>query len=378
MGTSHSKQDPQTTPLPLGHVPYTPSLPAAMGSLENFPFQWWYYGGWAKDTTGKKEFSILLFSLKVLIDSGIVFGIGMKDSDSTDTTYKSKTKQFGFGEFPAPTSTSWSTKIISACGGTTLSCTLTDGTLGVAGAKYDVDFKDEDEENSLVVSLKLESTIGLMLEGLAGALPGIGAVQFGMPAMTIQEGSTITKNGEKTVLAEGNIWLERQSLKWYNILNPIYVGNWLAITMNDGTSYTISFYWKEKQDQWISGTAVHHPPVNKTAIEYPVFKNWRKSLTPIQGSNILAQDDFDLNIFPPSDPKLPSNWQSHWQSKNGPKNTYATAWKLKLKGHIYTLKALIPEAEVHLMTYFYEGCAGIYDEKSVLVGHAVVEQMGYN
>ncbi len=370
MGTSHSKQkDPLTTPLPLGHVPYTPSLPGAMGSLENFPFQWWYYGGWAKDATGRKEFSILLFSLKVLIDGGILFGIGMKDSDSPDTTYVSKTNELGFGEFPAPTSTSWSTNIESLCGAT-LSCKLTGGTLGIAGATYSVDFKDD--VNSLEVSLQLESTIGLMLEGAAGALPGIGAVQFGMPAMTIQEGSTITMKGEKTVLAEGNIWLERQSLKWYNVQKPIYIGNWLAITMNDGTSYTISFYWKKKENQWISGTAVGYPPVNQTALEYPVVKNWSKSSTPIHGSNILGQDDFDLNILLPSDPKL----SPHWTSSNG--NTYCTAWELKLKGQTYTLQALIPEAEVHLMTYFYEGCASIYDEKKALVGHAVVEQMGYN
>ncbi len=115
MGTSQSKlppmiRDPQTTPLPLGHVPYSPSLPGAMGSLEGFefPFQWWYYGGWAKDTTGKKEFSILLFSLKVLIDGGILFGIGMKDSSTStpSTTYVSKTNEFGVGEFPAPSCTS--------------------------------------------------------------------------------------------------------------------------------------------------------------------------------------------------------------------------------------------------------------------------------
>ncbi len=152
-------------------------------------------------------------------------------------------------------------------------CKLTGGTLGVngvTGATYEIFFKDE--EKGLIVCLKLQSTVGLMIEGLAGALPGIGVVQFGMPGMTIQEGSTITMNGEQTALAEGNIWLERQSLKMYDIFKPIYTGNWLAITMNDGTCYTISFYWIEKENQWISGKEVGYPPVNKTAIEYPITK----------------------------------------------------------------------------------------------------------
>ena len=40
--------------------------------------------------------------------------------------------------------------------------------------------------------------------------------------------------------------------------------------------------------------------------------------------------------------------------------------------------ALVPGCEVWLKTYFFEGVATLYDENNVEVGHAVVEQMGYN
>ena len=106
------------------------------------------------------------------------------------------------------------------------------------------------------------------------------------------------------------------------------------------------------------------------------MKNWDGS-SPIQGVNVLKKQDFDLNILTPTDPET----SPHWTSTKG--NTYCTAWQLSLKGKTYDMIALVPECEVWLDTFFFEGIATIYEKKpgsepKEEVGHAFVEQMGYN
>ena len=217
MGCKHStplREDPETIHVPFGHVPYTPSLPGVMGPLFHFPIEWWFYGGWASDAANSKQFTILLYSLRATIDGGILYGIGVKHSSSTsDAAFITKTDEIALGRFPTPTSTSWSTNVETVHA--SMTCKLTSGTLGLSGAMYQVDMNDM--TNNIQASLKLKSTVGLVQEGASGAFPGIDTVQFAMPAMTIQEGSTITMNEETTQLAQGNIWLERQSVKMYNI-----------------------------------------------------------------------------------------------------------------------------------------------------------------
>ena len=163
----------------------------------------------------------------------------------------------------------------------------------------------------------------------------------------------------------------------FNVFKPVYLGNWLAITMNDQTSYTISFYWPKKEEkgtQWIVGTEVGCPPTSKTALEYPALLNWDGS-SPVQGINVLENQEFDLNILTPSDPENSPHWKSATNEKG---NTYCTAWHLKLKDRVYKMVALVPGSEVWLDTYFFEGTATLHDENDIEVGHAVVEQMGYN
>ena len=209
MGCNHSthvREDPETIHVPFGHVPYTPSLPGVMGPLHHFPIEWWFYGGWANDAANSKQFTILLYSLRVSFDGGILYGIGVKNSSSTPDTaaFVTKTDELALSQFPTPTSTSWSTNIETVHA--SMTCKLTSGTLGLCGATYQVDMNDT--TNNIQASLKLKSTVGLVQEGASGAFPGIDTIQFAMPAMTIQEGSTITVNGETTQLARGNIWLE--------------------------------------------------------------------------------------------------------------------------------------------------------------------------
>lgn len=383
--THANAKEPEIYPVPFGHVPYAPVLPGVMGPLWNFPMEWWFYGGWASDSTKSKQFTILLYSLRVTLDGGILYGIGVHekppDPDTPDTfitktddTFITKTDRLALGKFPAPTSSSWSTAIETM--NSAMSCKLTSGTLGLAGATYQVDM--DDKTNNINITLSLKDTLGLVQEGNCGAFPGIDTCQFAMPALTIQEGSNITIAGETTQLANGNIWLERQSVKLFNIFKPLYLGNWLAITMKDQTHYTISFYWQKKEEkgkQWIVGTEVGFPPTSQSALEYPGLPD-RDGNSPIQGVIILEKHQFDLNILIPTDPEKSPHWKS---STNEEGNTYCTAWKLKLKDKVYKMTALLPGSEVWLDTYFSEGTATLCDEISgEVAGHAFVEQMGYN
>ena len=368
MGCCHStpaKENPQAIHVPFGHVPYTPPLPRVMGALYHCPMDWWYYGGWGSDEADSKQFTIVLYSQRVLIEGGIFYGIGVKNSgDTSDTAFFTNTNLVGLGRFPTPTSTSWSAGVEASH--TSMTCKLTSGTLGLRGATYQVDMTDR--TNNIKASLKLKSAVGLVRE--------VG-IQFNMPAMTILKGSTITIDGKTTPLANGNIWFERESMNKINAFKPLYIGNWLAITMNDGTSYTIKFVWPKKEEkgkQWIVGADVGCPPISQRALEYPALQQW-DGQSPIQGVYVLEKQEVDLNILNPSDPENSPHWKSATNVKG---NTYCTAWHLKLKDKVYKMVALVPGCEVWLETYFFEGIATLYDENNVEAGHAVIEQMGYN
>ena len=53
--TKFLAEDDNTTanPVPFGHVPYSPSLPGAMGPQWSFPTEWWFYAGWAQSALHK-------------------------------------------------------------------------------------------------------------------------------------------------------------------------------------------------------------------------------------------------------------------------------------------------------------------------------------
>lgn len=371
--------------VPFGHVPYAPSLPGVMGPQSHYEMEWWFYGGWATDIANSKKFSIILWSHRALgvtvvgeSIGGMFYGIGVKSTASqSDSAFYTKTDKIAVGQFPVPTATNWHTSVEAGLGTTSMYCELTSGTLGLRGATYQVTMRDQHEK--IEVQLKLESNVGLVEEGPACMYPGMETIQFNMPAMTILEGSKITIAEETMQLATGNIWLDRQCLKMgiVNFFKPLYIGVWLAITMNDKTSYTIQFLWPKIEEagrQWIVGKDVGHPPTMQTALEYPALFDW-DGKTPVQGVNVLKKQEFDLNILKPNDPDNSPHWKSH-TNKEG--NTYCIAWNLKLKDKTYKMHCLVPGCEVYLDTYFFEGAATIYDDNGAEVGYAVVEQMGYN
>ena len=384
MGCCHPRQpDPVTAiHVPFGHVPYAPSLPRVMGPQLHYQLEWWFYGGWATDAENSRMFSLILWSHRALESvGGMFYGIGVKSTASShpETAFFTRTESLAAGQFPIPTATNWQTNVEAGSGNTAMAmhCKLTSGTLGLRGSTYQVDMNDHNE--NIQVSLKLTSYVGLVEEGPACMYPGMETIQFNMPAMTISEGSTITIAGVTTQLVTGNIWLDRQCLKMgiMNFFKPLYTGVWLAITMNDKTSYTIQFLWPKIEEagrQWIVGKDVGYPPTMQTALEYPALLDW-DGKTPVQGVNVLEEQEFDLNILTPNDPDNSPHWKS---PKNEKGNTYCTAWNLKLKNKTYKMYTLVPSCEVYLDTYFFEGIATISDDNGTQVGYAVVEQMGYN
>ena len=209
-----------------------------------------------------------------------------------------------------------------------MSCKLTSGVLGLRDATYKVNMTDSAEH--VIVSLNLKDRMGMVLEGASGAFhradrksadssgksadrSGNSTYEIAMPFLTIQDGSTITIAGKTTELNRGNIWLDRQCVNYANASTaskPLYTGNWLAVAMDDQTRYSFSFFWPERNPQWIVGSELKPPvdPRHKVGLEYPALHSWDKS-TPIQGVNVLAETEFDLNILHPHDP-LNSQWRS--------------------------------------------------------------------
>lgn len=385
-------------PIPFGHVAYTPSLPGAMGPIWDFPLEWWYYAGWATDVTGTKQYTIFMDTVRVdSVREGtgthLLYGIGFHQVGSQDRPFVTN-RVVGSGNFPTPTSSSWSTSFNSLSMQATMDCKLTSGVLGLSGAEYELSMNDTTKDVSAKFNVK--DTFGMVLEGASGAFHkagGTNSYEYAMPCLTIQEGSTITMNGEEVALGTGNLWLDRQTIggptgqghsgsvamsqsssSSTEKPKPLYIGNWFVVHMNDKTIYNLVAFWPEKPEQWIVGTKTVPPvyPLKKIGLEYPALSTWDEG-SPVQGVNVLKSTDFDLNILHPEDPSLSPHWTSDESGQ-----TYCTAWQIRIKEKMYTVTALIPGSEVKAGTYFFEGAAILTDENGCKVGNAYVEQMGYN
>lgn len=400
-------------PVPFGHLSYTPALPAAMGPLWDFPIEWWYYVGWAVGSTDDQnskemKFTILLetFRLSQDRDSTLacaLYGIGhvpvskeqhqLKEDQSKEEQYITHWTP-GSGEFPTPSSTAWSMAFKNELlEQVTMNCELVIGTLGLRNATYKVTMNDT--TNDVSVSLLLRDTFGMVFEGASGAYPKNPqdeySLEFAMPSLVIEEGSSITMKGETVSLSKGRLWLDRQTLrksrffgKDFSASQPdqsepdnksLYIGNWLAVTI-DQTQYMIAFFWDQQTPQWKVGRKLD-PPVNPNCtigLEYLPLTAW-DGKSPFQGINVLKSDEFDLNILNPDDPDNSPHWVSPTSH-----NTYCSAWQLRIREKVYIVRVLIPSSEITLYNEsFFEGAATVHEESSgEEVGNAFVEQMGYN
>lgn len=391
-------------PVPFGHVPYCPSLPGAMGPLLDFPTEWWYYGGWAYDRSVPvmERFTIVVVVYRFAIGSSkslsaILYGIGGPSSQEFAT-------QCSAGSFTIPhlSSTTWSLEANTDLPKMTCRSELTSGILGLSGAMYTFDLQDE--TNGVSASFVLKDTFGMVLEGASGAV-GPDSYEFAMPSLTINSGA-ITMHGVKTEIGGGNLWLDRQTIGKSGLGSPyspralsykslreqlmqsslaahagsspseLYVGNWLAVVMNDQRVYMLVFFWPTKKNQWIVGSELHPPvpPSRKLGLEYPPLPNGDQ-LSPVQGVNVLDSTEFDLNLLDPSDPEH----SPHWTSQKS-QQTYCSAWRLRIRNDVHTMKAWVPGSEVQCGAhgqFCFEGAATLTNSGGSQVGHVFVEQMGY-
>lgn len=393
---------PLSYPVPFGHVPYNPALPGAMGPLWDFSTEWWYYAGWAHDRLKSKHFTILVETLRgtpeatashELTLSVVFYGIGTSSQEEISTSWSvgggfSPTPGAKAGlVIPPPTSNSWSLEAHADIEWKmNMTCVLTSGTLGLPGAKYQLEMADT--THNVSASFQLTDVFGMILEGASGSVSK-DSYEFAMPSLTIEEGSTITLDGVKTELGGGSLWLDRQTLSRPlsssdakaslvasagRLSSQLYTGNWLGVVMEDKTVYVLVFYWPQKKDQWIVGSELQPPvnPTGKMGLEYPLPSNWDKQ-SPVQGVNLLNSSDFDLNILHPQHPTESPHWKSPHSHQ-----TYCTAWRLKIRDQVYTMTAIVAGSEVKLAgNAFFEGAAIISDSSGHDVGHAFVEQMGY-
>ncbi len=276
-----------------------------------------------------------------------------------------------------------------------MTCKLTSGTLGLPGAMYKLDMTDE--QHNVSASFVLQDKLGMVLEEASGAFSGT-SYEFAMPFLAIMEGS-IQLDGVTTQLGGGNLWLDRQtttistigdqqSLSQEQMMaialttrvgSPLYIGDWLAIVMNDGTVYQVTFFWPKAEkpgQQWKVGSELVPPvnPTHKSALEFPTMSTWDQK-SPVQGIKVLGQLKFDLNILNPKDPSQSPHWKS---PSTG--HTYCTAWHLEIRDKVYKMEAFIPRSEALFPgnTGFFEGAATLSDENDKIVGHAFIEQMGFN
>ena len=380
---------PHSYQVPFGHFPYSPSLPAAMGPIWDFPMEWRYYVGWAHDRSGSKHFTILVEILRSLLNDShlavILQGIGTPGPSNQNFSSQLSVAE---GTFPTPTSTSWSIDATSTFG-MKMTSVLTSGILGLSGATYKVDLTDE--EHSVSASFMLKDTFGMILEGASSSKSSSEfqkpSYEFAMPSLTITEG-TITMDGETTELGGGNLWLDRQTLAPVSppnteasllahtgrLSSQLYIGNWLGVVMNDHVVYVLIFFWPKHQPQWIVGSELQHPvyPTRKVGLKYLPLPNWDHA-SPVQGVHVLDDGEFDLNILLPDDPSKSPHWTSPTSHQ-----TYCSAWRLRIGSQVYGMQALVPGSEVNMVVnFFFEGAATICYDMSHEVGHAFVEQMGY-
>jgi len=313
---------------------------------------------------------------------------------------------------------------------------LTGGHAGVAGSTYQLD-SSATGEDAYAVSLQLSDERGMVLEwqsGYIGPIPSdqfsASSFEFAQPRLNITGGS-LTLRGVSHMITSGMLWLDRQVLTFpekaavpeavgllplsgmlspehlgkigsvLQQMKPLYTGSWMGINLNNGLSVVLACFWQTPPEgilQWQTGTLLGLPP-NATYgnVYFPLESDPRRM--PNGGSYLKGIEkgdpepyifDFDVNILDPDHPDI----SPHWQSSVLGKATYATAWQIRtgsqwqahgLPATLY-LKALVsgcenvlPSVELPFSGY-WEGAAAIFSDKALTqeIGHAFVEQMGFN
>lgn len=142
----------------------------------------------------------------------LLYGIGFHQVGSQDQSFATNFV-LGSGNFPTPTSSSWSISFQSLLPQAAMDCKLTSGVLGLSGAEYELSMSDVTK--GISAKFLVKDTLGMVLEGASGAFHkagGTNSYEYAAPCLAIQEGSTITMKGEEIQLAAGDLWLDRQTI----------------------------------------------------------------------------------------------------------------------------------------------------------------------
>lgn len=407
-------------------------MPDFFGFQHDMQQDSWVYDGHGVDTTGRLwhlffTFGRMSFGSRAASGQPVyaVGSTGPAGSAQADTRYG-----YGFGiaedpGLPAPlliqpaTDSRYDVLFTPQFGTAQLRVRYAGGAaVGIAGSRYQLDFDDTPAAGGAAprmrISLEMIDEFGTMLEGDSGFVAppggqaGLYTYEVTQPRLKIECG-TIRVGDELVVLTGGMLWHDRQAYTtWPGIpagagdngapvdaagpapAQParysLYRGNWIALTFDNGISGVLAPMWpqaKAPQTQWISGTKVGRPPIGGYGnLYFPPdldFHNGGMRL------HALGPDaDFDVNIFEPDDPSKSPSW------KNSDDVVYCTKWQIGFSRAVTRLgvpdtvymEMLIPGCPIAfpLQNSFYEGAARLYSDRACAqpIGHAFVEQMGYN
>jgi hypothetical protein len=425
-------------PGPSWNIPRI-SLPSCLGPLLQYEQEWWYYAGQAFDTDGTQyslQFSMNRIGVPNVPELQLIAcltGIGRSSDDSYifDTSYGwgvSSDPELPLGlTVPPVTDDSYSVRTQSSLGGAQTQVALTGGAAtGTKGSEYHLTSSSSATVLPSVpyeVDLNLVDERGMVLEWQSGFIGPNSAADFGnasfefaQPRLRITSG-TLTLDGRTKTIKDGMLWLDRQVLTpqsgapgqsvstdgdikeaivQSDLVKTLYRGSWMGITLNNGLTMVCACFWQPPLPgklQWQTGTLLGLPPITTYGNLYfneegPRVRNGGTFLRGLEMKDpIESVFDFDVNILQPNDPDESPHWQS-------PSATYANGWWIRigdegqrhgLPANLY-LKAVVSGCENVLpwlempLTAYWEGAANVYadPELTQLIGHAFVEQMGYN
>lgn len=279
------------------------------------------------------------------------------------------------------------------------------------------------------INLTVADQRGMVMEGVSGYVgPDMfekknsdapASYECAQPCLKIQPGGLLIIDGEAHTIDKGNLWLDRQlvaarqsssgdeaakprnaeELKEFLIRKTpspksLYLGDWMGFVFENGLSMVLAEFWQPSPPptpQWITGTKVGRPPQDGFGNLYDATggnscrKNGGRPLRP--KLSLDSKDwDFDVNILTPDKPETSPHWTSPLTGQ-----TYASAWQINfapwlleygLPETIYVY-AVSDNCEIMMLSKqgaFFEGAAMVYAdrERTKLLGHVFVEQMGFN
>jgi hypothetical protein len=273
------------------------------------------------------------------------------------------------------------------------------------------------------VDLNLLDERGMVLEWQSGFIGpdsasgfGNASFEFAQPRLRITSG-TLTLAGKTKTIKDGMLWLDRQVLTAQSgafrqtfstgvdikdaivqsdLVKSLYRGSWMGITLDNGLTMVCACFWQPPlagKLQWQTGTLLGLPPIRTYGNLYfnEDGRRVRNGGTYLRGFElndpIESGFDFDVNILQPND----ADQSPHWKS---PTATYSNGWwirigaegqrhgmpaNLYLKVVVSGCENVLPWSGLPLAAY-WEGAANVYADSELTqpIGHAFVEQMGFN